>query len=76
MNIAQADPLPQVKDFVAKSGTTVPVLYDEGQVITTKYQVKFTPHMVLIDKNGYIVSVTRELPIDGIREIFGEKNEE
>lgn len=68
--------MPQVKEFVAKSGTTVPVLYDEGQVITKKYQVKFTPHMVLIDKNGAVVSVTRELPISEIRVMFGETQEE
>jgi len=58
-----------VKRFVKKLGVRFEILINEDGV-ATQWRVQHTPHIVLFDKDGGVISVGDELPIGKIHSIM------
>jgi len=50
--------------YAAKKGLTFPMVYDEGNLIATKYRVDNLPTLIVISKEGKIVAVRHGVTSD------------
>jgi thiol-disulfide isomerase/thioredoxin len=50
--------------YAAKKGLTFPMVYDEGNLIATKYRVDNLPTLIVVSKEGKIVAVRHGVTSD------------
>ncbi|MFQ5707822.1 MAG: peroxiredoxin family protein [bacterium] len=43
------------KEFAKEHGSSVPIVFDEEQMISKKYRVKYSPQIVMIDAKGKVI---------------------
>jgi thiol-disulfide isomerase/thioredoxin len=60
---------PMVKDFLQRSGVTIPVLFDTAGAIVKSYDILFYPTRVVIDKKGIIRVWEVSYPEENIKDI-------
>ncbi|MEO7801795.1 MAG: thioredoxin family protein [Ginsengibacter sp.] len=55
--ISNGDSFTDMKTYAKSKGFNFPYLYDEGQVVTSAYGAKSTPHLFILSKNENAITV-------------------